>query len=183
MSIELIESPPAVFLRTFEAPALGTHWPEQGGIYAGLVRGENGVDHHLVISIDPLGAFEDAVWGERGQDVAGATSKSDGLTNTRAMAAAGSEIAQKVLALRIGGHEDWHIPSQADAHVAFANCAELFEKRDWYWTSTQYSRSYAFVQAFELGSSHWNGKDFEFRVRAVRRIQLQPFNASALAGA
>jgi hypothetical protein len=180
MSIEMIEEAPrpaavTTILRTISAPAIGTHWVEQGGIYAGLVRGDNGADHHLIISTDPAGEIEGAAWGEYGQDVPGAASKSDGQANTRAMAEAGSQVAKDMLALRIDGHADWHIPSQADLHVAFANCAELFDKDDWYWTSTQRSRDSAFFQDFASGSSDWLYKDNDYRVRAVRTIQLQPF--------
>lgn len=176
MSIELIETATtAAPMRTIEIPALGAEWPGQGGIYAGLVRGADGADHHLIICTDAAGDMEDREWGEY-VDVAGATSKSDGLANTRAMAESGSQVAKDVLALSIAGHSDWHIGSQADMHVAFANCAELFEKDDWYWTSTQGGRNYAFVQGFAYGSD-WGGKGGEYRVRAVRTIQLQPFNA------
>jgi hypothetical protein len=182
MPIEPIEQP-QVFVRTVEVPPLGSPWPEQGGIYAGLVRGDNGADHHLIICIDPAGEIEGAAWGEYGKDVPGAVSKSDGRANTRAMADAGTQVAKDVLALRIAGHADWHIPSQADMHVAFANCAELFAKDDWYWTSTQDDRHLAFVQGFAGGCSDWVSRDDECRVRAVRTIQLQPFNALITSGA
>lgn len=179
MSIELIEDPqtaPAAVLHTITIPAIGAPWPGQGGVYSGIVRNATGA-HHLIVSTDPAGALEDKTWGKYGQDVPGATSKSDGAANTRAMAEAGSETAKEVLALQIDGYADWFIPSQADMHVAFANCAELFEQADYYWTSTQVSRHSAFVQDFELGGSTWGGKDDELRVRAFRTIQLQPFTA------
>ena len=51
------------------------------------------------------------VWSKKMKRVDGALSLVDGLANTRAMAEAGSEIAKKVLALRIGGHDDWYIPA------------------------------------------------------------------------
>jgi hypothetical protein len=180
-SIEMIEdAPPAAtittILHTLSVPAIGTHWVEQGGVYAGLVRGDNGVDHHLIISTDPTGEIESAEWGKRGLDVPGAASKSDGPANTRALAEAGSQVAKDVLALSIADHADWHIGSQADMHVAFANCAELFDMDDWYWTSTQVVRGGAFVQNFAFGVSLWSGKGNDYRVRAVRTIQLQPFN-------
>jgi hypothetical protein len=182
VSIELIETEggataqagPSTLMR-MEVPALNTEWPGQGGVYAGIRRGTGGApDAHIIIGIDPACAFEDTEWGERGQDVPGAASKSDGLENTRAMAEAGSVIAQKVLGLRVGGHDDWHIGSQADMHIAFANCAEQFEADDWYWTSTNASRGYAFVQDFAGGNSDWSDKGNELRVRAFRTIPLQP---------
>jgi hypothetical protein len=179
MNVELIE--PATYERApcacaNAAPAIGAVWPIQGGVYAGIVRGEAGQpDAHLIIATDPRAEFKDVQWGKYGQDVP-AAAKFDGLANTRAMAEAGSQIARDVLALDIDGHTDWHIGSQAQAHVAFANCADLFEK-DWYWTSTQDSRSNAFVQVCEDGDSYWSGKDGDCRVRAFRVIPLQPLNA------
>lgn len=177
-SIELIEQPAALALRALQIPALGAPWPEQGGIYAGVVRGVDAAhDHHLIVCTDPAGAYKDVPWGEYGKDVAGASSKFDGAANTRAMAEAGSDIAKQVLALDLAGFTDWHIGSQADMHVAFANCAEAFDTDDWYWTSTQISRYGAFIQDFENGYSGWYGKGDDCRVRAVRTIQLQPLTA------
>jgi hypothetical protein len=176
-SIELIEQPTTA-LRSLQIPALGAIWPEQGGIYAGIVRGNGSTpDHHLIVCADPSGNLKDLPWGEYGKDVTGASSKSDGAANTRAMAEAGSEAAKAVRALDIAGFTDWHIGSQADMHIAFANCAEAFDKDDWYWTSTQLSRDLAFIQDFEHGYSYWNGKGSGYRVRAVRTIQLEPLTA------
>ncbi|WP_341795240.1 DUF1566 domain-containing protein [Ectopseudomonas toyotomiensis] len=51
-------------------------------------------------------------WGEYGQKVDGASSLTDSRANTEAMAAAGSDIAQKVLGLDIEGFTDWTIPAR-----------------------------------------------------------------------
>lgn len=51
-------------------------------------------------------------WGEYGVKIEGADSLTDSRANTEAMAAAGSELAQKILALEIGGFTDWAIPAR-----------------------------------------------------------------------
>jgi hypothetical protein len=58
-------------------------------------------------------------WNKKLKRVDGALSFFDGLANTRAMAEAGSEIAKKVLALRIGGFDDWYIPSRDEAEPQY----------------------------------------------------------------
>ncbi len=163
---------PTTTLRTLQLPAIGTHWPKQGGVFAGILRGAPGQpDAALII---PTGAqFElQGQWGEYGKDVPGATSRTDSAANTSAMAAAGSTIAQQVLALRDdAGRADYAIPSQAALQLAAANVPELFAQ-EWYWSSTQDSRDDAFVQDFEHGLSNWVSKGISYRVRAVRTIHL-----------
>jgi hypothetical protein len=167
----------STILHPLALPAIGTHWAEQGGVFAGILRGEAGApDCALIV---PTGdAFKlDGEWGEYGQDVAGAKSRTDSLGNTRAMAEAGSKIAAAVLAMRDDeGRDDYAIPSQGASQVLYANVPELFES-GWHWTSTQDDRLNAFAQYFTSGSSNWLGKVGEFRVRAVRTIQLHPFIA------
>ncbi|ANF84755.1 hypothetical protein A7J50_1320 [Pseudomonas antarctica] len=51
-------------------------------------------------------------WGEYGEKIEGADSFTDSLANTQAMAAAGSDLAAKVLALNIEGFTDWAIPAR-----------------------------------------------------------------------
>ncbi len=51
-------------------------------------------------------------WDARGVIIEGAGSFTDSRSNTESMAAAGSELAQKVLALEIGGFTDWAIPAR-----------------------------------------------------------------------
>lgn len=112
-----------------------------------------------------------AIWGRYDQDVSGATSYWDGLGNTKAMAEAGSQMAVDILALQIDGHADWHLPSQAEAHLMAANIKELMAK-DWYWTSTPYSDSLAWYQVFNYGNQDSYYKGAEARARAVRLIHL-----------
>lgn len=157
---------PAAPIDANTPPEVGQPWPSQGGVYLGLHQGE-----HLVAMTAPEYNFTGA-WGEYGNNVAGAKSRTDGMANTKAMAAAGCAIAIKVLALEFDGREDLFIPSQAQLQHAYAVAPSAFEKSGWYWSSTQYSSGYAFVQAFEVGNSSWNYEVYERRVRAFRVVQL-----------
>ena len=152
------------------APNPGEAWPAQGGIYIGIRVTPGGAPVHLVAAIGAH-EIEDAEWGPYGQSIKGATSYHDGRANTQAMAEAGSELATRVLALDIDGHTDWHLPSQADAHLLAANAKHLMQP-DIYWTSTQYSANHAWYQYFTSGTQLITSKDCEFRAVPVRTIQI-----------
>jgi hypothetical protein len=164
----------------FKPPYLTGYVAGQGGHMVAIMRGHavNGVEqpaYALLASDAAAGEFK-SVWGERGKSIEGAGSRHDGKANTEAMAAAGCAAALKVKSLTIEGHSDWHIPSLGELNAAAANAPELFSKQGYYWTSTQTSSHGAFVQGFELGSSRWDFKGNERRVRAFRRIPLEALN-------
>ncbi|HEP8123395.1 TPA: hypothetical protein VDT59_006468 [Pseudomonas aeruginosa] len=110
-------------------------------------------------------------WGEYGQSVDGAVSYRDGASNTVAMAVAGSPTAKQ--ALEIG--EGVFIPSVLELALLFSakQAGELsgFAGR-WYWSSSQYSAYYAFGTHFGGGVTGYGGKDYDFRVRPVRKILI-----------
>ncbi|MGY2258166.1 DUF1566 domain-containing protein [Pseudomonas sp. SDO55104_S430] len=85
--------------------------PFGGGFFSGITRDPETGKRHLNIT---AGAAHELVgkWGEYGLKIEGADSFTDSRANTEAMAAAGSELAQKVLALDIGGFTDWAIPAR-----------------------------------------------------------------------
>lgn len=162
-------------------PTFGEAPHGEGGLLGAIMRGAlvDGVrqpDYAVIVSTAELGDVGKKRWGEYGRDVPSATSLTDGLTNTIAMAAAKCPAALAVHKLKVAGHSDWYIPSRAEMWALRANVPELFPK-EIHWTSTQGDSDYAFAQDFAHGGSNWSGKDSEFRVRAVRRIQLQHFNA------
>lgn len=162
-------------------PAFGAVIPGQGGLLAAILRGPivEGVEQPpfaLLVSDAAVGEFEDVAWGEYGKDVPGATSRTDGKANTDSMVLAGCPAALRMRDLTIDGHSDWYLPSLGELNSAAANVPELFGTDDWYWTSTQTSRLYAFVQGFEHGNSTYGGKGYGRRVRAFRRISLDLLN-------
>ncbi len=97
-----------------QLPEIGQ--PFGGGFFSGITvkNGQRyanitaGAEHELV-----------GAWGEYGVKIEGADSLVDGRANTEAMAAAGSELAQKVLALTIGGHNDWAIPARDQQELQY----------------------------------------------------------------
>lgn len=95
-------------------PAIGT--PMGGGFFTGVYQ-INGQRFGL-ITAGAEGALR-GEWNKSLAIVAGATSRCDGLANTIAMAAAGSELAQRALALRIDGHDDWAIPSDDEQEMQY----------------------------------------------------------------
>lgn len=156
---------------TITPPAPLTYWQGQGGIYIGIKATPDGKVLHVIAAIGEH-ELEDQEWGEYGKRITGADSYHDGRANTEAMAATGSALAQKILALDIDGHTDWALPSQADGHLLAANAKHLMQQDDCYWLSTQYSALNAWCQGFGHGSQDIYGKHLELRAVAVRCIQL-----------
>jgi hypothetical protein len=158
-------------------PAFGTFIPGQGARFAAIMRGPIVDDverppYALLVS-EKETEVESAVWGTYGTEIEGAGSRTDGKANTLAMIAAQCPAALLASAIEADGHTDFYVPSLGELNAAAANVPELFDGTGIYWTSTQGSRNGAFVQDFENGYSDWGGKDYEFRVRAVRQIPLE----------
>jgi len=151
---------------------LGSFVPEQGGYYAGVVRGENGApDHHLFVAPEDASADE-VRWGKYGKSIEGARLVNDGAANTEALIAAGEcPAAEACHAYRGNGFDDWYLPSQAELNVCYANAREHFDKA-WHWSSTQFSANYAWLQHFSDGYQTTGLKGNYDRVRAVRRLTV-----------
>lgn len=151
-------------------PAHGEYWPGQGGRYICTLPALLGVPaRHLVVG---EGEAEDLSFGPA-IDVPGAVSQLDGPANTAALLGAdrGHAAAAMAAAYTADGHTDFYLPSRLDLVMAHICAPQLFKKSGWYWSSTQGSRSGAFVQYFSDGRSCWYGKDGGRRVRAFRWVQ------------
>jgi hypothetical protein len=108
--------------------------PFGGGFFSGITRDPDTGKRYLNIT---AGAAHELVgaWGEYGAKIEGADSFTNGRANTEAMAAAGSELAQQALALRIGGHDDWAIPARDQQELQYRHLKPTTE------TNWQYGRS------------------------------------------
>ncbi|MGQ3055369.1 MAG: hypothetical protein ACT6S0_26570 [Roseateles sp.] len=158
---------------TLTPPAAGEIWPGQGGRFICTVAASAGLPaRHLVFGTAEAEALTFGPY----VDVPGAKSMLDGRANTAALLDSGNEhpAAAWAAAYTEDGHTDFHLPSRVDLVLAHAHAKEHFSEDDWYWSSTQFSRYYAFVQGFEDGGSGWYGKVNEHRVRAVRWVLLNP---------
>ncbi|MCP1290904.1 DUF1566 domain-containing protein [Chromobacterium sp. S0633] len=154
-----------------KTPRIGEYWAAHGGIYAGLMRGENGQpDYHLIVAEGADGFMQEIAWGGCEEDEPGAKSEWDGRANTLALARSEHEhpAAEWAAGLVIDGHADWYLPARRESALCYANVPELFEK-DWYWTSTQFSPYGAWGQGFLDGTQDYLHEYYEFRARAVRR--------------
>ena len=154
-------------------PPIGETWASQGGVYAGLMRGENGQpDYHLIVPRAEQAQIETIKWGSPGEEETGATSEWDGLANTRALIQRGNDhpAAQWVANLDLHGHRDWYLPARRELALCYATVPELFEKSGYYWSSSQSSADGAWTQAFDDGYQYGGHKDDALRGRAVRRF-------------
>lgn len=123
------------------APRIGEVWPGQGGIYAGIARGTDGMpDAHLILCATTPDSTLD--WGSALKWAAN---------------------------LDCDGFRDWHIPSRAESALLFANLrADIAPV--WHWTADEYDGSYAWRQYFYFGTQYDDVKSFHARARAVRRF-------------
>ncbi len=143
---------------------------EDGGVFAGIMRGERGQpDYCLFVPTDET-ASAILQYGGAGAELTGASSDFDGLANTLALCNSGQDFyaAQFTKELVIGEHNDFYLPARRELSLCYANVPELFETR-WHWSSTQYSANFAYVQNFGEGRQNFNHKVTGYRVRAVRR--------------
>lgn len=124
-------------------PRIGQPWPEQGGIYAGLVRGDNGApDYHLIVAERSMSP---AIWKSA------------------------VEWAKDII---VGRFNDYTLPKRKDQSVLFGNVPELFEK-EWYWSCEEHSNTeHAWVQNFDNGRQDYGLKTNGTRARAVRRVPI-----------
>lgn len=105
----------------------------------------------------------------------------DGLCNTKALADAGSEIAQKVLALNLGGLQ-WYIPTLQENIAGYNNKTVVNAvlaisgkqpiKDNWYWSSTRSRDKSNFVLDWVDGYRYGDSQDSYYWVRAVSAVSL-----------
>lgn len=156
------------------APRVGQAWPEQGGIYLGVMPGEGGKpDYHLILS-DKAGEFKDLAWGGYGHDAPGAKSDNDGLANTLALQASDElhPAADRAADLDLAGFTDWYLPARNELRLAYITAKQHFDTEPYYWSSTQYSGYNAWYQYFDYGTQYDDTKSYAGRVRLVRRLEI-----------
>lgn len=171
-----------------ELPAIGA--PFEGGFYAGNFFGADGTPYALIAAPKAEGESECIFKARRTTDK-GARSLRDGFANSEAMNDDNHPAARFCRALAIGGFDDWYLPSRHEAALLAENLmpgkgyvpeqtvADAFKEggsqafsRTLYWTSTEFSRGYAWVQTFGYGLQRDYAKDWSRRVRAVRKYPL-----------
>lgn len=146
---------------------IGQHWPEQGGIFAGIMRGENEApDYYLVLSTEKA---DDIEWGKCGEKIEGADSKFDGLANTQALNQHDCPAAKWAKSVSADGHSDFYLPAPRELSLLYANVPEHIDSL-WHWSSQQFSAYNAWSQNFDDGYQLFDFKDRKLAARAVRRV-------------
>ena len=114
-------------------------------------------------------------WKTGNTDTSGTDDAIDGKANTDAMIAAGASAHPAAQSCR-GHGANWYVPAQQELALIWTNRTAIGLSSKgintggtYYWSSTQHSTSYAWVQRFSDGNQDNNGKTNNYRVRCVRR--------------
>lgn len=68
------------------------------------------------------------------------------------------------------------IPTIKECNLISANLGHLFDN-EWYWSSTEYTTTFSWVQRFNDGYQLSLTKYVNYRVRCVRRLNLSSFDS------
>jgi hypothetical protein len=111
-----------------DLPAIGT--PFEGGYFGGVIRLGTVL---FAIAWAPKATGEtEGAWMDTATDVPGTASCSDSLTNTLALAEAGSSLARWALDLDINGHDDWCLPARDVLELAYRHLKPTAQKTSGY---------------------------------------------------
>jgi hypothetical protein len=127
-----------------------------GGYFAGQIRVE-GILYGLVMA----GAEGELSgrWNASTANVADAVSLRDGRENTISMDAAGSKLAERALALDIGGFKDWYIPSRDELEILYRHFKPS--------TKTNYTNSGVNVNSVPAGEKYTRTSPAQTAVAAL----------------
>jgi hypothetical protein len=135
-------------LTTIAIPRIGDYWPGQGGIFHGVMLGQNGKPDYALISVEKKHHQAD--------------------TDFKAM-------QEYPKGLTIDGHKDFAMPTRKEQRVQFANAKPGQFDEAYYWSGEQSANASAcaWYQNFDHGNQYDWPKDGRFRGCAVRRIPIR----------
>lgn len=122
--------------------------------------------------------LQDAKWLNSANDLnltthAKPTAVGKGFMNTRKIVAAqgdsGKYVARECIRLKRNGFNDWFLPSKDELNLLYLNKAVVggFSTGD-YWSSSENTKSTAFLQSLANGTQSYGTKAFSLHVRAIR---------------
>jgi hypothetical protein len=106
-------------------PIIGTSMA--GGYYAGRIC-IDGQAYALIVAPKAEGEHNPIKLLNSAKDVPAASSWNDGLLNTNFLAEAGSTLCQWIRGLRIGGFDDWYLPSLDELEILYRNLKPTTEE-------------------------------------------------------
>jgi hypothetical protein len=146
--------------------------PFGGGFFSGITRDPDTGKRYLNITAGAAHELAGA-WGEYGDKIEGADSFTSSRANTEAMAAAGSELAQQVLALDIGGFTDWAIPARDVQELQYRNFKPTTDE-NW-----QYGRSGDNPNSEPVGLLHTEDSPAQTAITAFQDDGAEAFKPRA----
>ncbi len=162
---------------SWTTPAVGgfTHYLGEdfnGGIIFYLYKGSDGLEHGLIVSKTE----STAVWQATGT-LTGANRTEDGAFNTNLMPLSGPNISAAATYIATLG-AGWYLPSIDELALLFYNRysaqkglrveSTLLSHDAWYWSSTEYNTSQAFLFFFDSGYKMTDSKNESKKVRGIR---------------
>ncbi len=102
--------------------------PFAGGFYGGKIVSHGGLKLYAVAWAPKALGEADGTWLPRKKDVPGATSCWHSMDNTRALAQAGSKLAQWALGLDINGFSDWCLPARDVLELGYRHLKPTSQK-------------------------------------------------------
>lgn len=138
-------APAQIALRTLQVPAIGAYWPEHGGDFMGIARGDEGQPDYLLIR----GPYAE-----------------NNLDHPSALKTAGAFNAR--------GFTDWDLPTRTDGALIQAN-GRAQMREGWHWLKETLAGddASAWCQHFRGGVQDLTRKGYEFAVVLVRRVPIR----------
>ncbi len=136
----------------------------------GLISTDCGWRYLEAASADLTGTY---TWGNDGSFGTTKTGIGTGKNNTKILAEKGVDYkaANAVWGKTIDGYNDWFLPSKDELNLMYAN---LYQKElgsfdsGWYWSSSEYNISFAWMQNFSTGAPDYNQRSIDTCVRPIR---------------
>jgi len=190
---QLMSVPYALYAKTAESLVGGdsgvggfTHYIGEefgGGVVFHLWKDAQGVEHGLIVDKTDLSKTQ--AWSNIDQTLIGPSAQSswDGLSNNNAIEGqAGHSNSASALCLNStnGGKSDWYLPSidelsllwhsrfNVNKSLSAIGGATVLPTSAYYWSSTEFNATHAFLFIFLGGNSNYYSKASTYSVRAVR---------------
>lgn len=141
--------------------------------HGGVVFYADGSGNGLISTVEDQGYCQ---WGGEGITTS-ATSTTNGTSNTTKIVSklgAGNYAAYKCDTLKMGGYNDWFMPSNDELDLLYQNKDTVGTFVDGYWSSTENTSTHAFLENFLNGFQGAVLKGTNFYVRCIRDYTSTP---------